>query len=550
MIYTNYTNGEEFTDSGFPYIGYFTVVDGIAYSGKIKNEKSKILSPTGTFLSRFYMKEMRFGDVGSSMKNESFNVFDILNKSELDRKLDNINNNNLLILSTLIMPNPSVFRYDNTKSFFVGLSSSEIDMRNDDILTGKIGEVQIDPFEMEGGLSFLNRVKHSLMLGESNDRYLYICSDGDTFGIFSGSFSNPTDFIIEEIRYDDEVNGIYFNEIDEKVFIVKDSFVQVIDVFSLRDCRSDISTFNINLTNEEVVGGVKFGKDIRLHFSNNTLKISNKYSGNLERSVNMKKYNIKKYYSHDIRAIDDLICVIFEREDNKTVILIIDGLDENVYELDDIPNNLQNIEVILSKTNYNTFFTRFNSEIQQRFIKFPKNPTSKINKETLKYLRGYKLNDTFQTFGDSILKWNSNSLESNNFNNLSFSEISNDHNIFYMLHNIGRLYPIKATPTKSYITSFDPSLKSQFEYIYCDDDSFGISLNDVIRNVVLDALALYRSASNKFVFKNGKIEAESIRDIQFNIDDLIFNVNEGVNVIPLRRIIDSVVELQKNILDN
>ena len=95
MSYYKYTNGEAFTLDGTPYVGFFHVNDsGEAFSEKVSTSDSVSLTPNDTFISDFYLKRLEFDNTRGDLDNISYNsinYFDILNKNELNKILDSLN---------------------------------------------------------------------------------------------------------------------------------------------------------------------------------------------------------------------------------------------------------------------------------------------------------------------------------------------------------------------------------------------------------------------------------------------------------------------------
>ena len=69
---------------------------------------------------------------------------------------------------------------------------------------------------------------------------------------------------------------------------------------------------------------------------------------------------------------------------------------------------------------------------------------------------------TYEKFNLIEKKFNSNLLPSNNYNNLSLHVVNNDTNLFYFLHNIGRIYLIKES-TIAYKNLIPLTLKRLYE---------------------------------------------------------------------------------------
>jgi hypothetical protein len=55
ISYFKYTNGDAFTLNDVDYSGFFTIVDSVAYTGKVKDSNSELLTPKQNFISNFFL---------------------------------------------------------------------------------------------------------------------------------------------------------------------------------------------------------------------------------------------------------------------------------------------------------------------------------------------------------------------------------------------------------------------------------------------------------------------------------------------------------------
>jgi hypothetical protein len=178
----------------------------------------------------------------------------------------------------------------------------------------------------------------------------------------------------------------------------------------------------------------------------------------------------------------------------------------------------------------------------------PSNPISKSNRTTFNYIRNYKFDDTQQKFGSSILKWNSNTLKSNYFNNLLFFKGVDAYHNYYLFHNIGRIYPIKISLLDSYRYSINDGLMKKYTGVKCSDSSIGIFFNINMSNLLADLLTIYNKAKNTYDIDNGVVILKEIREINIEKENLFLNINETINVVSIQRIFSKIIDIQRSII--
>ena len=129
----------------------------------------------------------------------------------------------------------------------------------------------------------------------------------------------------------------------------------------------------------------------------------------------------------------------------------------------------------------------------------------------------------------------------------------NSSDLFYVLHNIGRIYLIKES--KLPYTSFVPlSLETLYEKIISCESSIGISLNSELQNIIKDTVSVFLNASvipfeelregipvlGKYVSYNG---------IDINFRNLEFHENEEINFNNVSRVFNEIYKLQQTVFN-
>ena len=155
--YFKYTTGNLFTLSGAEYDGLFNITDGKAFTGKSYSTSSKLLSASQTFLTNCFLNSFEFDRTTSPVDSNLIeppiiSPRNIIDQNFIDRNLQILNINNLKIFAQNITANPDLFDFinsvENKDSYFLGLSSSSKDIRNDDTKVSKTNSfpIQVDPF--------------------------------------------------------------------------------------------------------------------------------------------------------------------------------------------------------------------------------------------------------------------------------------------------------------------------------------------------------------------------------------------------------------------
>lgn len=585
MTYFKYTNGEAFTLNNSDYTGFFNVNDNIAYSGKIKDDFSEKLTPKNNFISNFYLKKLHFNNqVGSIREIEPFlsQTFDILNKDQLDKIFEVVNDNNLKVFKSLITSKPEIVNFDNNSSHFYGLSTTQIDDRNDDEIFGKNVISHIDPFRFSDEWAFLENIKYSALFVDSEESFKYLCSDGDFLYTIKGSFSNRDKLvkIIQPLGFAELVFGINYDEYKNQILILVNNVIRIYDAINYIECDELI------LIDEIILGGLEtlpltwgaetefsniktkfsrtfynlgqlgfdnlsIGKNFRVITNGTVVEFRNKYSSDLIISLNLENNGVEDILAIDCRYEDDF-CAILHKKDNYHLIMF------NPY---DVEPSYQDVIIndVLDSSNYRLKFSPFDSDIifiissgetQVRYLSNPRNSASRMREKNLKYPPKITFGDMFQRFGDSNLKWNTNTLDSNFFTNKTFNIITRSNKNYYILQNSGRIYALNQQIIDFLQNSIPLNVEKSFDSIQCGKTSFGLFFNKNISSVMKDLLTLYTKASNSYKYSIDNVIPNTIDEIDYDINNLFMNGNETVNVITMQRIFNNVLDVQKKLLAN
>ena len=505
---------------------------------------------------------------------------------------------------------------ENEDSYFLGLSSGKKDLRNDDEKVSKSNStpIQIDPFsftENVPGLDVLDDTIDSMIFIYDDKSFNYFTTTSTSSYTFSGTFATGGSLIrLEEdvfegaqrFSYDNNTDTLYALEKTTESFILKlydNSFVapcrvlKLVDQITLIDNIIDdkVSLGNNILgyryTEEEEIIEDEEGNPIRdrehgknrleQNLNNNVnappkIKIVNKYTFELINTIVSSNPN-EQILEFDIRDSDDSLLVLtslegFLADEFYIYHLDIDKISETEgdYILPVNPKKLirfkptvefnardNKVTIYFSGNDSNIFIIDDEGAISSRFISNPENVAGLPSNKNLLYLKNMFFDNTLERFNKIQKKFNSNTLPSNNYNNLNFLVGKNSTNLYYLLHNIGRIYLMEES--KLLYKNFVPlDLENLYEKIISCESSLGISLNSELQNIIKDTVNVFLNAS-VIPFKEiregipvlGKFV--SYEGIDINFRDLEFHDNEEVNYDSVSRVFDQIFKLQETVFN-
>lgn len=586
ISYFKFSNGEAFTLNGSDYSGFFHIDGGNAYTERKKSTTSEPLTPKNTFISDFYLNKMEFDNQFDSItetSNITANVFDILNKVEMERLLSIINQNNLVVFKSLIVNNPQIIDFTENESHYYGLSSTPVDMRADDLMLGKQNVSHIDPFRYSPEWSFIEKIKYGTLFVKSDQSFKYLCSTGLELYTIKGSFTDESyiEYSVQELEFPKEIYGIDYDEFENKItiitlgellvydsinFIECDTLV-LVDSIQLGDVDSEIFKWSIEKKFKDLIGKwgkkfynipnfstefIRFGNNYRTSIENGSLVLRNKYSTEKIIEFNLLSLGIDKLLNVDIRVIDDDI-IILHQKSNVFHIMFFDPMDVEG-TLKDFPisefQNSDNYRVSFSNHDSNMFYLNSASQCQSRMISNPTYPTGQMRESNLKYVKKETFKNYMQKFGNGNLKWNTTSLDSNYFTNYMFDSITKSDKNYMFLLNSGRIYPLRQNIPSAYLSAISLDLIKNYNGIRCSDTSFGLFFNKTISYILKDVLTLYTNSTNSYSIGKNDIFLNKIREITYDVNNLYMNGNETVNVLMLQRVLTLLTDLQKQLVAN
>jgi len=477
--------------------------------------------------------------------------------------------------------------------------------------------VQIDPFsfiDKVPDVDVLDDTVDSMVFIYDDKSFNYFTTTSTSSYTFSGTFATGGSLLrLEEdvfegaqrFSYDNNTDTLYALQKTENPsipglfkFVLKlydNSFVsecrvlKLVDQISLEDNIIDdkVSLGNNILgyryTSQATVKTDTEGNPIRAVNSGDRLaqqnssnqpkiKLVNKYTFEIINNI-VSSNPREEILEFDIRDSDDSLLILtsldgFDAEDFYIYHLDIDKVSntEGDYVLPFNPKKLTRfkpevefnakddvVTIFFSGNDSNIFIINDEGAVSSRFITNPENVAGFPSNKNLLYLEDMFFDSTLERFDKIQKKFNSNTLPSNNYNNLNFLVGKNSTNLFYLLHNIGRIYLMEES--KLLYKSFVPlDLKNLYEQIISCESSLGISINSELQNIIKDTVNVFLNASvipfaevREGIPILGKLV--SYEGIDINFRNLEFHDNEDVNYDTVSRVFDQIFQLQETVFN-
>jgi hypothetical protein len=564
ISYFKYTEGEAFTLNDENYVGFFNVIDGIAYTGKVKSNTSEELTPKKTFITEIFLSKMEFDSVfdkNIKLTTPITEKFEFFTKTELEKTLKIINLNNLNIYKSLVFQNRDYLNFYKSTSFFYGLSSTESDTRNDDTICGKTGVIQIDPFAYDNEWKFLDNISAGSFLVKSNEDFIYYCNDNINSYSIEGNFGKPYQPLrllqtnpIEE----GSILDIIIDDIDSSIVDLGTKKITIYDFDIFKECGFLVKKDEIINSTNETIRFISLGNSIRLEITNTQFFIKDKYSNNIIYSGFLSAWGVGTVLDCEVRLIDNLIAIA-SIKNNKYYITYIDSEfpDKVVNQFELLYFKDQKINISFSDSDSNLIIFTFENYVQTRYISnstYPASTTTDANYSTsiLNYLPMYEWDSGNLSYDKSnIIKWNSNLLKSNKYNNLVFVTKIIGNFLYAIFHNVGRIYVTRKNISEDLkIFKIPKDLKKETFNVDCSNSSLGLYINNYLKNIITDTINLYtNSECNSKVSEDGeKINISELENLNIPIENMFLNGNEQLNTVALKRIFETILEIQRKLI--
>ena len=550
--YYKYTNGDAFTLNGEKYTGFFHFKDNAAYTGVDDYKKMQKLTPQHTFMYDFFSHKKNFNNIYNNIDTITkylANTFDLLNKEGLDSAFGQLDSNNLTCFKNLITYNPNIYETKAGDIFCYGIYSPHTGMNIYDFA------LPLDEFKFYDDWKFLDDVVSGTFVVSVEEDFKYFCATPTTLYVLKGSFIKGTPLsILTSQTTEDAYLALYQDTSNEELLVLTKNSIKIYDLSNFYICDTLILKDSISLSNpidETTKKWVKIGKNIRveLNTSKNKMYVFNKNTTELFDTVELDSYDVKTPMAMDVRFTDDLLLLLFISNDNETSLLELD-ISNDIHKTTPVHDisTRKNYDLKFSMSDSDIFYLFNMNKTEMRFISRPERMAGRMENGELLYPRNFKWKEPDITYDTFLGKWNYANQPSNIFNNLVFSEHYSNGNVYTLIHNISRLYPMKNAAASSLFSMIPTTISKNFNGISCSESSMGLYFNSAISNIVKDVLSLYVNAYGTLKFKKDEILVETLNEIEETTNDLYINGNETFNVVSMQRIFSLIDKLQTNLL--
>ena len=590
MSYHKYTNGTAFTLTGQDYSGFFNISQGVPYTEKFITSDSMELSYKTTFIAEFFKKLMEYDVTYQNLAKITpyySNPFDILNVQGMNTLINSVNSNNLEIFKGLSISNPTIYNFEKNQNLYYGIVSPS------DSMVGTQSYKHIEPFTTSSAWAFMDAVITGAFFIDTNENFKYFCSTGPGTYVITGSFKLPTTLTISshlDLHPDYTTNPDfvyhYHNDHDNlKLYSVNNDVINVYDTSNYQTCdnlvlldqialsattttdyiygRIGLKTFTsvhqtfstrFSTDNPNNPNFIKIGHNVRTGLIDNVLTISNKHSSTIYQTINLSSY-IENALAIDISPSTDDIAIIHEKNGSMWILTLY-NLDITTIintELQNLTPNLSWYKVKFSNIDSNQIHIYSPNQYQTRYLSKPQWPAGQLDinykssNSRLSYFHPYyTFSNAKQQFNSINMKFNSDSYNSNNLNVLAASQITNNDNMYMVLHTIGRLYALKQPISDIIYIPLD--IQKYFTNIAPSESSLGIYINSVLSNLIKDTMILLSNAQGRFSVSISDTTLNELHDITFDMENLYINGNETPNIITLQRILTIISNIQSQLL--
>lgn len=566
ISYFKYDNGNAFTLNNAPYSGYFHVLSGVAYSGKKPTYNSEILKPVSNFLSELYLNYAVFDGITPIIDLAIPNALDILNDNSLNELFGRVNENNLKIYKNSIFITPNNVPYDYKNTYFYTLTSTEVDIRTpDDEMYGKNVYTHSDPFSYSEEWAFLDNVTDGSFVIDSNDNFLYYCvADNITYAL-SGTFNDPSKklTVVSQTSNADNLKVEQDYDTNELFFYTSET-LSIYDLAKYEDCNNLFLRDSISISaTAATIQFYTIGYQKRTEFSDNTIFIKNKYSNEVLLTLRLSDLGLDELIGIDIRKEDDNV-IIIGRTNGVWYFIFFDSNDyANSFRKEELlysdnttgikfSNEDSDFFYLIKKLTQLTESDQLRAETEIRPLANINNRLSKSSSSNFFYLENYIFNTTDENINDINIKFNSNKMLSNSYNNLTYTTLQKNGFLYYILHNIGRIY-ISKTPKSLYESYVPMNVAKNFRQFNCNTSSLGLSFNSAILNLLKDtiniATLVEKVKPSTGDLANPTTSVIPTPELNYELENLFLNGNENVNVVSLQRIFTLINDLQKKLVD-
>jgi len=565
--YFKYIDAGIFTlQDGTPYTGVVNVMGNNVYTGSVFDSQSVLLSATSTFFAQVIENKIDIGPYYSSnvpIYKNSISQRDVLTSNTLRDVFDTLNLNNLKIYASQVTYNPSIFntltKTQDKLTYTTCLTS------NSDTFTGKLlPKIRVSASNTQYyTVRGTSQNSNTLFLTTSAGKYYYFNGNQQMSGTINSNLSSNIVDGLQAPLFDNKFfkynryNNSLFHTTFDKCYVYNVSYGENGSYLSLSDSFY-ISLIRTLTDRHNSVYGPTYRSALVQEQGKLVLELS--YVNSQESIIT---YNASDLGFNSINRIvqrfeDDILAVIGSIK-NVTYI--------KVYDISTLLTNTDSI--------YSSELKNANLTDTFEFAQFDSN---------ILISRRYKSDGTidiveFRTLTSSeypILQFSNSSslgiLQYNNIINEQYVNINaadiillqmdtpSNNNIIYdiqfscsnTLNAALFLNDSFTIVNNSTFLSIPPTtLPKNYVSIDLFDNSIGLNINNITKNILSDVLSLYSNSSKMYNYNTGAVTGTKPATIDsVGVSDLYMYENEYINVGTLNRIINELFSIQQKLAVN
>jgi len=551
---------------GTTYSGMVNVVGNNVYTGSIFNSQSVILSATETFFAQVISNKIDIGPTYNTnvpIYKNNIAQRDILTSNALNDVFDTLNLNNLKLYASQITYNPNLFntlvKSQDQLTYTTCITS------NSDTFTGKLlPKVRVSAEDTQYySVRSTSVSSSSLFLTSSGSKYYYFNNGKQMSGTINSNLSSNISTGLQYLLFDSKYykyntyNNTILHTTRNKCNVYNISYGENGSYLSLSD------SFNVSLS------GILTDRYNSVYGSTYRTALVEKQSELvLELSYINSQDSIIEYSAADL-GFDTLNRVAQRFEDDLLVVVgSINGFPYiKTYDISQLLTSTTHIQFTqLRNINLTDVFElapfdsnilicrRYKSDgtidsVELRMLTSCEYPITQFSNSSLLGVLRYneiinEQNTPIEQPGIVFMQPNAPN-NSNIIHDIQFS-CNNRLNVLLTLSDSFTIV------NNSSLLSIPPIVLPK-KYVGIDlyDNSIGLNINNIIKNILSDTLSLYSNRSKVFKYNSGVVigtESASISSV--SADNLYMYENEYINVGALNRIVNELFSIQQKLAVN
>lgn len=567
ISYFKYTDAGTFTlQDGTTYSGMVNVIGNNVYTGSVFNSQSVLLSATETFLAQVISNKIDIGPIYNTnvpIYKNNIAQRDILTSNALNDVFGTLNLNNLKIYASQVTYNPNIFntlvKSQDQLTYTTCLTSKS------DTFTGKLlPKTRVSASNTQYySVRDTSVNSSSLFLTTSAGKYYYFNNGKQMNGSINSSLSSNIITGLQSPLFDNKYfkynayNNTIYHTTTKKCYVYNISYGENGSYLSLSDGFSVSLSGSLTDRYNSVYGYAYRSALVKIH-DNTVLEISYVNSQDSIIAYNAVDLGFETLDRIAQRFEDDLLVVIgsikglpyiktYDISQLLTSTTSIQSTQLENINLTDVFELAQFDSNILICKRYKSDGTIDNIEF--RMLNSCEYPFVQFSSSSLLGVLSYneiinEQNVPIDQPGITLMQ--PSSLSNNNIiYDIQFS-CSNTLNALLILSDSFTIV------NNSTFLSIPPNiLPKKYTSIDLYDNSIGLNVNNITKNILHDTLSLYSNSSKAFNYNAGVVTGiKPVSVNAVNVDNLYMYENEYINVGTLNRIVNELFSIQQKLAVN